>query len=252
MFRGMPRRSLLFVTIALLVPWVPPAMGEPRARLDECIVQEVHAPFARRIVEQSLPTGFQPIPYGPLPSSVLVDTATTALSCRGEVVEEWSWIPVLPPERLRRADVDAYGVFVHAFASKRPRPASPRGCLSSIFESPDEIGMETTRDAMTQIHLRATKGGYEDEVWSRLSERAAVPVARMRLFGHDFRGSLRSFDVLLEAAEALTGNGYFVQRSGTPTVKGNTFAVGGYFAGDAWALEKATLRLSASGPARCR
>jgi len=246
------RRLFVFSLVLVLAVPAPVSGSPPPRRLSDCILQQVHAPFPRTIVDQSMPEGFQPLPYGPLPTSLMADTATTAIACSGDVVEEWSWIPALPPERLRSEGVDSYGVFIHAYAAVRPSPSSPRRCLSVIFEEPDEITMETTQDVMTEMHLVASKDDYLDEVWSRGNERAELPARRVRLFGRDFRGRLKSFDVVVDAPDAVVGSGYFVQRSGTPWVKGNTFAIGGYFAGHAWMVEDAALRFVAAGPSRCR
>ena len=51
------------------------------------------------------------------------------------------------------------------------------------------------------------------------------------MFGYDDYGRVRSFDVTITAEEATFGQGYYVQRSGEPSVSGTSFAIPGYFIG---------------------
>lgn len=251
----MIRLAALLVIVMGTIPDGSVSAGRP-LRYKRCAIQEVHAPFPAEVVRNSLPAGFEPVAYGSLDIDEVVDVPTTTFDCRwkdGRLLEEWSWALVDPPASFESPKVDVYGFFIHGFSSRPQAPGSrQRSCASSSFEVPDRIDM-SFRDAggIGEGVFQATKDGYTDEVHSFGTNPGGPPMNVIRMFGYDGSGEVGSFDVILSAEEATLGHGYYVQRSGTPTVEGSTFAVPGYFAGHAWQIYASDLFIVPSGPIAC-
>lgn len=226
--------------------------------LRDCSYQEVHAPFPADIVRNSIPEDFKPVAYGDVPVDQAVDVPTSTITCTWKgrpLIEEWSWALVEPPAHLKDRKIDVYGFLIHAFTSEDGAVRrSPRSCVATAFEASHESSMSSmTTGPASEIYYRAVaEDGYVDEVrsWGLTSGSPAANVIRM--FGYGSYGRVSSFDALFDSEEAISGNGYYVQRGGEPTASGLTFTAPGYFAGDAIQMPSTNIYVSSNGPVACR
>ena len=246
------RRALVSGLCAALsfVPATGSARPAPTSYRD-CFVQEVHAPFPAAVVEESLPAGFKPAPYGSLPPSEFADSAGTTLTCRyrgKKVAETWWWVGTIPPKSYRAPSVDAYGFLIKAFAERGAPVTRPeRRCMRFVFE-PASVDMTVTTSSGTEIAHSVTTGEFTDEMRTEVWSAQPVPSPRLRLFG--VSGGVRSFDVIIRGT-ALGGAGSYVQRGGPPDVGGSGVAVPGYFAGTGLHVSDARVTLHAAGASGC-
>lgn len=250
------------VCLALLLPQQPVGsrpfgsetgiQGRAGTRLRSCFVQEVHAPFPRAIIEQSLPPGFRVAPYGSLPEGALGDSATTLFECRlghRTVRETWAWAATIPPPRYRDRKVDGYGFLIKAFADKNaPLGRAERRCMRYVFE-PARIGVTTTEAAGVQVAHSTTVGEWYDEMRTEVTQ-MTTPPERTRYFARGTRG-VTGYDLVRIGGSSRSGSGTYVQRGGAPQAGVGSVAVAGYFAGTGFTTDDGSLLLEARGRHTC-
>ena len=251
------RRVLSLLLTCFLFVSVTPSLKANSALLSlgGCTVQELHSPFPKTILKNSVPEGFEPATYAHSPLPEMGDNATTSFICRrGDSVlsELWVWVPVLPPKHLRSRAVDTYGFLIKAYSNRKRVPtATERSCMRALFE-PAAISLVIEEGNNGEAISSYAEGkSSSDEAHSLVASHQDAYSRRTRMFGWTTDGRVRSFDISIGSERAGTGAGAAVQNKNGLYADGTSFGVPGIFGGDAVHLRDATMTFTRPRSAGC-
>lgn len=261
MFRGMRYRVSLLAAVLWLVTSTAAADVIEPVRYRDCLVQEMRAPLPAHIARQSIPEGWGVVAYGAVNDRMATIGGTT-LSCSfagDEVRETWWWTEVVPPKRYQSRLIESYG-FLLVAASTAPDVANtPRSCFKGWL-SRAEISIEDLSTAPRIIHTRTRTRWGTDVSYVEGTERAFLATNSWRFFssrsekpGYEPGMPIRSFDINLDAEEALAGRALFGQNVADPSVDASstTIMAPGYFHGDGLLIDS-NVTFSGGGRTPCR
>lgn len=210
------------------------------------------------IFDNSMPPGWEPVPYSDSPAGLVTHGGTT-LSCKvggKEVSETWWWVATVPPKAFRDKDVDAYAFLLVGVAMPTARlRGTVRSCLSGWLDQ-GEISIDEVAPTPRTIHT-VTRGEWTDESYLEADQAAALPANRTRMFlshwpepGYNENAPLYSFDVIYDAEEGRSGRAAFGQNVNDPYADGSRFAIPGYWTGEGLLFE-GNAYITTGGPAAC-